>query len=375
MKINDTCLKADKNNLIIVRLVLASAVIFTHCYWQVHGVEDFDEFTPALGAPISHFAVDGFFFLSGFLVYGSLSRRNDVFSFVKARFFRLWPGLAMATLLTIGAGWFFSSGAPGVYVLGALQFLGVNLSLHSAAYNLPGVFCGGLPCRLNGSLWTIPWEVRCYEALALLGVLGLAGPKPMARVILPATLAFALVWHLTPFGRHEPNGIYFYLFRMDRLWTAFALGIAAYLLRERIYLSWSVALLLLGLTVAEHQLGLQLHIGAVFIGYAVLCGGFLTARNGAVAGRWPDYSYGMYIYAYPVMVVLGAMHAFQSHWTLSLVNALATLPLAALSWHLVEKPVLDWSKRRRGLPPPVQAPDATMPPANPAFPSAIRAEM
>ncbi|MEO6092971.1 MAG: acyltransferase [Novosphingobium sp.] len=347
MMIDDCYLKANKNNLVVVRLVLASAVIFTHCYRLVHGTDDYDEFTPLLGQPISHFAVDGFFFLSGFLVYGSLIRRNDVVSFVKARFFRLWPALAMATVLTIAGGFFFSSAPVGAYVAGALRFLGVNVSLHSAAYNLAGVQCDGLPCNVNGSLWTIPWEVRCYEGLALLGLLGLARPKPMARLVLPATFAFAVIWHLTPFGRHEPNGLYFYFFRLDRLWTAFALGMAAYLLRERIPLNWWMALLLLGITIAEAQLGLQLHIGTVFIGYVVLCGGFLTARNGAVAGRWPDYSYGMYIYAYPVMLLVGGMHSFQSHWTLAVANALATLPLAALSWHLVEKPVLDWNKRRR----------------------------
>ena len=348
MKIDDSRLKANNNNLIIVRLILASAVIFSHSYWLVYGLEEQDTVSPLLGRTISYFAVDGFFFLSGFLVYGSLIRRNDVLSFAKARFFRLWPALAVSTVLTIAAGFFLTSMPAASYFRGeTLRFFGFNLSLQTAAYTLTGVMCGARECSVNGSLWTIPWEVRCYEGLAVLGLLGLARPRPMARIILPASFAFALLWHLTPFAHQPAHGLYFYFLTTDRLWTAFALGIAAFLLRERIPLNWWIALALLVLVIVEFRLGLNLHLGAVFIGYAVLCGGFLTARNGAIAGRWPDYSYGMYIYAFPVMLLLGAVYPFGNHWTLSLANAFATLPLAALSWHFVEKPVLDWNKRRR----------------------------
>src|SRR3546814_55281 len=95
----------------------------------------------------------------------------------------------------------------------------------------------------------------------------------------------------------------------------------------------------------------DLHVRAIFIGYALLCFGLLTVGKRAVAGSWPDYSYGMYIYAFPVMIGLRHWLNWESHFMLAAATALATFPLAAFSWHYVEKPVLDafqlYRKRRR----------------------------
>ena len=52
MKWRDNLLQADANNLTIVRLVLASSVIYTHSYEVVTGVSGQDDLSPFLGAPI-----------------------------------------------------------------------------------------------------------------------------------------------------------------------------------------------------------------------------------------------------------------------------------------------------------------------------------
>ena len=58
-----------------------------------------------------------------------------------------------------------------------------------------------------------------------------------------------------------------------------------------------------------------------------------------------DYSYGMYIYAYPVQVLLGiwgvARWGYIAYATL---GVLATIPLAMASWWLIERPVLRLKK-------------------------------
>ena len=92
---------------------------------------------------------------------------------------------------------------------------------------------------------------------------------------------------------------------------------------------------------------MTVHVRGVFIGYAVLCCGLLTAQKRAVSGSWPDYSYGMYIYAFPVMLLVHAFMGGDSYWVLSAVTFLATLPFAVASWHLVEKPVLEAVRRGR----------------------------
>jgi peptidoglycan/LPS O-acetylase OafA/YrhL len=341
-----------KNNFTLVRFVLASSVIYTHCYWLLRGVEGEDELSFLLGAPISAYAVDGFFFLSGFLVYPSLLRFGKASTFLFARLARLLPGLGLSLVLTVLGGLFVTSVPPQQYFSGeTLRFLFLNFSLLTPAYYLTGVECGTGLCNMNGSLWTLPWEARCYVVLALLGALGLARPTLIARFLLPATLVGVLVWDVpavqsavTAFVGEGPA----YLINMfDRLWALFALGIAAYVFRDRIKLSWLWLGLLFGINLAAHAAGLGLHVRAIFIGYAVLCFGFLTARERAISAEWPDYSYGMYIFAFPVMLAAQALVATSSHHLLALINLLVTLPLAALSWHLVEKPALDAFRRSR----------------------------
>src|SRR5687768_8613377 len=104
MVIDDDRLSAQSNNLTLVRLILASAVIWTHSIWRTSGGSEADQFSPWLGQPISSFAVDGFFFLSGFLVYSSLLRQPSVRTFMLARLARLWPALFVAVLVVVVAG-------------------------------------------------------------------------------------------------------------------------------------------------------------------------------------------------------------------------------------------------------------------------------
>ncbi|CAN7273290.1 acyltransferase [Phenylobacterium sp. LjRoot164] len=352
MRISDERLDADANNFTAVRLLLASSVIYTHCYFMTTGVRNADDLSGFLGAPISAYAVDGFFFLSGFLVYPSLLRLSSSVRFLTARFVRLWPGLALCVLLTVLAGGFFTTAAPGAYLGGETsKFVLTNLTFTVASYRLTGVECGGEPCVINGSLWTLPWEVRCYAVLAILGALGLAKPTIMKRLVLPLSLVGVLVWDVPQVQELARSlvgdGAVYLIETFDRLWAAFALGIAAYLFRERIPLSWTWLGVLFVLTLAAHAVGLGLHMRALLIGYAVLCWGLLSAQRSVFSAKWPDYSYGMYIYGYPVMVLIYAFWPTSSHLALTLVTMAATVPLAALSWHLVERPALDAYRRRR----------------------------
>lgn len=352
MVIEDGKLKAFANNFTLIRIILASAVIITHSYWRVYGIEGQDHFSAFLGKPISAYAVDGFFFLSGFLVYPSLLRRKKLWPFAQARLARLWPALAVSVLLVVAVGAVITTASLAEYFGGPTRrFIIMNLLLQSKAYTLTGLFCGNELCNVNGSLWTIAWEVRCYALLGLLFMLGLTSERAMKWFVLPATVLFAVIWGVLSANVTLPENVTYYLGMTDRLWGMFALGIAAYIFRTKIHLSWGILALLFVASLAEGQTGYELHIGSIFIGYAVLCGGILTARHRAIAGHWPDYSYGMYIYAFPVMMVLAAQWRFENDVTLALANAAATLPLAILSWHYIEKPVLDrmkqWSSAKR----------------------------
>lgn len=351
MVIDDKYLRAEANNFTVLRLVLASSVIYTHSYGLVTGIQEQDDLSRFLGAPISTCAVDGFFFLSGFLVYPSLMRMKSSGQFLLARLTRLWPGLALSVLLTALVGLFFTT-TPGFAYLGGetTRFVGCNLSLACAKFQLTGVNCDGVACNVNGSLWTLPWEARCYLVLAGLGLVGLASPRYMMRLILPATLIGALVWD-TPVRdmveSHLGAGPIYMLDTAHRLWPLFALGAAAYIFRHRLVLSWWILGALFVLNMLSGNLWFALELRALFVGYAVLCFGLLSAKRGSVSGTWPDYSYGTYIFAFPIMMLIYQVWRPQTYPALGFATLAATLPLAAFSWHVVEKPALDLLKRTR----------------------------
>lgn len=351
--IDDEALKPQNNDLNMVRLLLATLVIYSHSFYAVYG-NDHDDLADLLGGPISNYAVDGFFILSGFLVFRSLVTNNSVRFFLLARVARLMPALLAMVAVVVLGGLAFTKVGVADYFRGTetLKFIFLNPTFVFYGSKLTGVECGDGLCNVNGSLWTLPWEARCYVILALLGLLRLANARTMAWLILPATLVFAIGWDIGAahgLAARIGSGFAFQFERMDRLWIAFALGIASYLFRRRIPLSWWICLALLLVNIAVQQVfpAAGLHMRQVFMAYFVLCLGFLGVAKKSVSSGWSDYSYGMYIYAFPVMFVLQRLFAFQSPYPLALANVAGTLPLAAASWHFVEKPVLDRLKAYR----------------------------
>jgi peptidoglycan/LPS O-acetylase OafA/YrhL len=345
-------LKAQNNNLTMVRLVLASAVIMTHCYWKQHGgLSGEDWFAPWLGKPISQLAVDGFFFLSGFLVFGSLHRHAKIRWFLMARLARMWPALAMSILATVMVGLAVTTADPLTYFGHDTQrFVLGNLSFAKPYYTLTGVYCDNAPCILNGSLWTLPWEMRCYLALILLGLLGLTNRKAMGYLVLPGTIGLAALVNIPPLhafaDQYLSHGAAYFLETTGRLWTLFALGCFASIWHQRIWLNgWLLlALFAANLLVGHTDWGYLTRL--LLTCYAVLWCGFRSSRFTPLIARMPDYSYGIYIYAFPIMVGLAALLPNLSAAGLAALNLLAVLPVAALSWHLLEKPALDAFRRR-----------------------------
>lgn len=74
-------LRTHGNNFNAIRLVLASCVIWSHSYGLINGLNNQDNLNFLIGRPISWLAVNGFFFVSGFLVCQSMLRQPDMSRF------------------------------------------------------------------------------------------------------------------------------------------------------------------------------------------------------------------------------------------------------------------------------------------------------
>ncbi len=334
-----------KNNLNLVRMVLATSVLISHAVPLARGQHTQEPLEALLHFSLGGLAVYGFFAISGFLVTQSLMQRADIVSYFQARMLRIFPGLAAALLLTLVV-------LGPVVTTDSLKQYGSepktwtyfisNLSLLRLQYDLPGVFLTNpYPSAINGSLWTLPMEFACYVALAAIGAAG--GLKAGWRIRLTTGLIalFVLTIALLQLRVHIPDRLEKFAF----LSFCFASGSAFYFWRDGIRLSRWAALASLPLAVAINWYFPCSYAVCAAYFYALFTFGYRRAPLLESYNRLGDYSYGMYIYAFPVEQLCAWLLPGISPLALCAVSAPPTLMLAILSWYLVERPALSLKPR------------------------------
>lgn len=338
-------LARKQDNFLPLRFLAAALVIYGHGFAvTTHGPEVVDLFTRLGWKNYSGaIGVDLFFVISGFLVTGSYLRRRNPLSFAWARALRLVPAYAACMILSafvIGALYtqlplreYLHDPDTRGYVLTNLQF-GTGLR-----WELPGVFVDN-PRRptINGSIWTLPAEVRMYLWLGVAGLLGLLSRRWLATVaVLAAMFAGWLMPDRIPL---LPLASFLHLGAM------FALGVLCYVHRDWIPANGAVVALLAGACWALHDTALY-PIAFALVETAFV---FWFAYRLPLPDldRFGDASYGLYLWGFPVQQIV----AHHLPAATPLANAALSLPLAAglgfASWHLIEKPVLsakDWPQR------------------------------
>ncbi len=312
-----------------MRLALALSVIFFHS-------TEFSSRTPALPA-LHHgpFAlwdlsiIPMFFALSGFLVAGSLDRARSLLDFIGLRVLRIFPALAVDTLFSaMILGLTLTTLPPGAYLSSPgfrAYFLNMVGDIH---YFLPGVFGSNPHPFVNVQLWTIPYELGCY--LGLIG-LALAGVYRRRGLFLVVTIVLVLLLQSV-----LPDADY----RHGLVVPSFLAGVAMHLYRDRV--PWSPWIFLLCLLAMETTI-LVPHMARCLplpLAYATVFLGTLNPKK-----IWPisagDYSYGMYLYGFPMAQALIATVPAARVWYVDFVlTTLAAGGLAFLSWHVVEKKCL-----------------------------------
>jgi peptidoglycan/LPS O-acetylase OafA/YrhL len=337
-----------RNNLRIVRLVAATAVIFAHSYGLNFGLaaERYEPLAALTGIDSGSLAVDVFFVASGFLVGRSLLRGRDPVDFLLSRALRIYPGLICAVL---AMAFLLGPAVTGLSLHGYFRdhwlyrFIAFDTTMVSPwrfVPGLPGTFADlPYPKVVNGSLWTLPWELWMYAVL-----LGLFLVRGLGRVYPVILGALALAYASVALGLWDA-GVYPGI--AIRFLAMFHAGVAAYRFRDRIVLSWPVFATLSVAMVVVNVATQTAVLLPLWLAYAVL---FVSYYPPLVIERWcdgPDYSYGIYIYAYTVQQTLiwrfGPMPVlphFLLAWGL-------TMPLAMLSWHFIEEPALNLKLRLR----------------------------
>lgn len=320
-----------------LRLALALSVAFWHCFFLSYGQDAKHSAARVLVLLI----LPMFFALSGFLVSGSLSRTRTIHEFLTLRAVRIVPALAVEVVLSAFVIGLAFTTLPVVDYLASpvfhRYFLNILGDIH---FFLPGVFEDNPTKRVNGSLWTIPYELYCYLAITALYLVGAI--RNRRRLVLIVAVV-QVVLPLRDILRHE-------FIKYDEalpgrmLVLSFLCGVLIYFYRERIVLrAW--------LFVAAVVLSLVL-LQSIYTSYLVAFpAAYITVFLGLTnPRRLPvvmdgDYSYGIYLYAAPIQQAVLALFPAHRTWWFNLAAAFVPFCLfAAFSWHVVEKPILGHRK-------------------------------
>jgi peptidoglycan/LPS O-acetylase OafA/YrhL len=340
-----------RNSLNFIRLLLAGGVVYSHAAevgwlgWRNVIIN---------GTTLGTICVYGFFGISGYLIAGSATR-NGVGRYLWQRFLRIFPGFWVCLLLTalmFGVIAWIKQPAPHCSVE---CYLGLYPGPVSYVYSNFFLKINQLPVSpqasgiqlSNGSLWTLFFEFLCYLFLAGLAFAGLLKRRGwVALISLGLFGALSVITLIPRFNRmftYVHNSV---LMQFLILSVIFMVGSVIYLYKDRVPDSGLLAAFCAVAFVASLHLPndgaivvfrlTKSTLGAFLIAYPMLwLGAHLPFHR---IGARNDYSYGMYIYAYPITQLLVIFNAERFGFVPFIVLAFVLpIPFAVASWWIIEK--------------------------------------
>ncbi len=335
-------LKKENNNLDLLRLVAALAVIYGHAY-AITPQAPYIDFVGShvVGEYSGSIAVKFFFLLSGLVVANSLMRSPSLVNFGGARVTRLLPALlvclavttfVVAPLLsTLSFAEYFSDHLPYSYFWQGLMF--------RPEWALPGLFTTNPTTAVNGSLWTLPAEAKCYLMLFALAALQALRNHIVGSLITAGVMVFlTLIFNGVVPGFGAPHS------ESTLLHVYFLAGVLLCLFGHFIEISKWTVLGLIAIISLSKETSILPTLQIVLLVVAAL---WLSTTKAVRAIRLPgDYSYGVYLYGFFIQqCVKAAFPALDLRWH-QFICMLIALACGAASWHLLERPMMAHWKRK-----------------------------
>lgn len=344
---------ARGNNFDAIRLAMALSVVWSHSF-AIHLGSEKDEWVSILARGCynaGNLGVMGFFIISGFLITQSWERSRSAASYLSKRVRRIYPGF----LVAVGICTFVVVPLFGGKLTNVSGTLAHALVLQD---RIPPAFPhDGNLNPVNGSLWSIPLEFWCYIGVAIAGslllkhrrfLIGLCALFMLGRFVQEVTGKMPAL---------EPiNTIFGWPYFWTKIGPSFLLGMIAYAYRDRLPRRPQI---LVGLILAAWMACWISHyladwLVAPAMAYLVFYAAFSEKIRLRGAAKYGDFSYGCYLYAFPIQ------RALESTFRLNLLEffilaAVLSLLAGVLSWHLVEKHFKEHKAREPGATAPVAA--------------------
>ncbi|MFV2022342.1 acyltransferase family protein [Micromonospora sp. LOL_023] len=374
-----------RNSFGLIRLLLAVGVLVAHAWPLGYAQPSLGWAASAGQSELGSLSVQGFFVISGFLVTGS-ALTHSVVRFSWHRALRIFPGLWVCLLVTA----FVVAPLVALYENrtlrgfwthpeGPFAYLTTNWFASMEQYPIAGLLSStpfgqlmGGPSAFDGSLWSLRYELVCYVLIGILSATAVVRRAPRALLVI-LLIGYLLIvrdlvtapgWAVRPvavgavgpfplIGSFSSEWLLYLTF-------LFVLGAAARRYMHRIPMDGRLAVLAATLLVSSLLMGGFIVVGLPAYAYLLIYLGVALPGWLSRIGRERDYSYGVYIYAFPVQQVLALVGVAEYGMPVYLaLSVLGTLLFAVPSWHLVEKPAM----RLRGIDSGRMTPAAPMPAA------------
>lgn len=334
MTLDEASLRRSDNYLPL-RHLAALMVIYGHSYALArHAPGEADWIAKLMpGFYAGNLAVYLFFAISGYLVTLSLLRHPGLWRYVRNRVLRVYPAYLTCLLVCVfGIGLAFTALPVGEYLRaeGTWHYLARNLQPVTLAWNLPGVFGNNpYPNVVNGTLWSLGLEVRWYFYLGLLAALTIVRRRWLFTLVALAVVVYGgWEWWI---GKPDTN-------EYRALSQTYLTAALCAQWRHRIPASHWIMATLAAAAIALHGsrgFGPVAVVGAIYFTF--------WAAYRLPSMPWPggrDYSYGLFLYGFPVQQSLLALTPSLTPLQLLPVSTACALVFAAISWHLIERPAL-----------------------------------
>ncbi len=354
------------NNFDLMRLGMAMLVVWSHSFALYFGSENREPISLLTKGAINSgkVGVYVFFIISGFLITQSYERSASALSYLRKRICRIYPGFIVATIICAfvivplySKDFNFS---PGLIA----KTLGLNLLLRGYIED-HGAFGHNAVQAVDGSLWSIPYEFWCY-----LGVLALGLSQSLkayrGKLLLAVFLLLLVVRAWLELIDKKPgfsiiDAIFGWPYEWLRVLPCFLSGMLAYFYRE--FLPRRLWIAILGPLTLVSALNLPVSfpcrmalLSLLFPPIATYCVFyFVYSKRSFNAARFGDFSYGTYLYAFPIQqMMLASLGAAVPFWLYVPLAMIMSLIAGILSWHGIER----WFNQSRATAAPRRAPTA-----------------
>ena len=332
------------NRFDILRLLAAWLVLYNHSFVltassEIEWISRFLKFDTASGL-----AVALFFTISGYLVYNSLESSRSSKEFLLKRILRIYPALIGVVLFTI-------------FIVGPLSTdLSISNYFHdkqtfqyfktisgiNIKYELPGVFDNFPEKSVNGSLWSIAVELRCYILLFLLSLI----PFSMRYKLLLAVIILSAIIFYRPLESaidlsskfvgvtYEFNkfGLMFFIGALFASYKSFI----SHKILNFIGLIFSFILLII---LTEEISRTSMIIYNFIVPIIFLWIGLKFTFLPKIPDQIGDISYGIYLYSFPIQQLLIYYSIGDNNVIIHIITStFLTFIMAYISWKFIEFP-------------------------------------